>query len=162
MKWWNILFGFIFLACTGERLEDLQRVDQVLHIYFRNEAGEDLLKQDHPEVLLGLKFRDLEAEQHGGSLMINIRQDREGAFYVEYVAGAVRRLEQDAGGDVKKYRSSIAVQYTSPTNPEVNEDIMEVYYISTPMLFQVNAVVYNGKRVFSNTQGEENTVTIVK
>ncbi|MDO5616295.1 MAG: hypothetical protein Q4G16_08905 [Cruoricaptor ignavus] len=161
--WFTYLFiALALFSCRGENESDLQKIDQILDIYIKNSAGQDLLNREVSGAYYSVELRDLGALRDRVAVSTTRGTDSDTIQYIRYIAGAERTL-QDGGTDVYKiYTSAFAVQYRTSSSAEVQEDRMTIYYEWTPQLFQIRNIDYNGTTIFTKTANLPNTITIVK
>lgn len=157
-----IWVGFLLLSCRGESIEDLQRVDQVLNIYVKNAAGEDLLNTALANSYYSIEFKDMQAEYDRVAISLTKKQDANGIYYYEYIVGAKRVLQPNATDALKTYKSIIAVQYRLTTTSDMEEQVMDIFYEWTPTLFQLKSITYDGQVIFEKSTEGVSVITIEK
>jgi len=163
MKFLKLLGLLIFVfSCRGESVDDLQKIDQILHIYIKNSAGTDLLNNKNTESFYSVELKDLAADRDRVSVSANSKTDGDGTKFLEYIAGANRILQPNSTDSHQIYKSDIAVQYKTSDSATVEEDRMEIFYDNTPQVFQINSVIYNNVKIFQKVEGQPNIITIVK
>lgn len=163
MKFLKILGLLIFVfSCRGESVDDLQKIDQILHIYFKNSAGTDLLNNKNTESFYSVELKDLAADRDRVSVTATSKTDADGNKFLEYIAGANRILQPNSTDSHQIYKSDIAVQYKTSDSATVVEDRMEIFYDNTPQVFQIKSVFYNNDKIFQKVEGQPNIITIVK
>lgn len=171
----NIFFGILVVFCTllscKSDEDSLQRIDQILNIYMKNTAGQDLLNNKKPGSYTGYSVNDLFGDRDISPISIPLKVNSDSLFYLEYIAGAKRRKSDSTGpdnpGSGNSYFSRMDITLTKTVNnvPETTVDRLEIHYRKTPTLFQVSKVLYNNKVEFSkeaDAPNSINTVTIVK
>ncbi|KAB1229958.1 hypothetical protein [Chryseobacterium viscerum] len=167
---WGIFVAFFALVSCKSDDDSLQRVDQVLNIYMKNSAGQDLLNNKLPGSYTGFSVNDVFGTKDIAPVSISLRTSPESLFYMEYLAGAKRRrldsISPDNPGTGTSYYSRMQITFTKSTNVSDNViGLLEVQYRNTPTAFQVSKVLYEGKEVFSKNADAPtsiNTVTITK
>lgn len=163
MKFLKLLGLLIFVfSCRGESVDDLQQIDQILHIYIKNSAGTDLLNKKNTESFYSVELKDLGADRDRVSVTATAKTDVDGTKFLEYIAGANRILQANSTESHQIYKSDIAVQYKTSDSAAVVEDRMEIFYDNTPQVFQINSVIYNNAKIFQKVEGQPNIITIVK
>jgi len=167
---WSILVAvFALISCKSDD-DSLQRIDQVLNIYMRNSAGQDLLNSKKAGSYTGFSVNDIFGAKDNSPVSIPLKMTTDSVFYMEYLAGAKRRrldsISPDNPGTGTSYYSRMQMTFTKNTN--VNDNVigtLEVQYRNTPTVFQVSKVLYNGNVVISKDADAPtsiNTVTITK
>ncbi|WP_312288324.1 hypothetical protein [Chryseobacterium gleum] len=167
---WSILVAvFALISCKSDD-DSLQRIDQVLNIYMRNSAGQDLLNSKKAGSYTGFSVNDIFGAKDNSPVSIPLKMTTDSLFYMEYLAGAKRRrldsISPDNPGTGNSYYSRMQITFTKSTNASDNVvDTLEVQYRNTPTVFQVSKVLYNRVQVFSKDADAPtsiNTVTITK
>ncbi|MCD9618946.1 hypothetical protein [Chryseobacterium gleum] len=167
---WSILVAvFALISCKSDD-DSLQRIDQVLNIYMRNSAGQDLLNSKKAGSYTGFSVNDIFGAKDNSPVSIPLKMTTDSLFYMEYLAGAKRRrldsISPDNPGTGNSYYSRMQITFTKSTNASDNVvDTLEVQYRNTPTVFQVSKVLYNRIQVFSKDADAPtsiNTVTITK
>lgn len=167
---WSILVVvFALISCKSDD-DSLQRIDQVLNIYMRNSAGQDLLNSKKAGSYTGFSVNDIFGAKDNSPVSIPLKMTTDSLFYMEYLAGAKRRrldsISPDNPGTGNSYYSRMQITFTKSTNASDNVvDTLEVQYRNTPTVFQVSKVLYNRVQVFSKDADAPtsiNTVTITK
>lgn len=167
---WSILVAvFALISCKSDD-DSLQRIDQVLNIYMRNSAGQDLLNSKKAGSYTGFSVNDIFGAKDNSPVSIPLKMTTDSVFYMEYLAGAKRRrldsISPENPGTGTSYYSRMQMTFTKNTN--VNDNVigtLEIQYRNTPTVFQVSKVLYNGNVVFSKDADAPtsiNTVTITK
>ncbi|WP_426476352.1 hypothetical protein ACP3T3_13435 [Chryseobacterium sp. CBSDS_008] len=167
--WCTFVAVFALISCKNDD-DSLQRIDQVLNIYMKNSAGQDLLNSKKTGSYTGFSVNDVFGTKDISPVSIPLKMTTDSLFYMEYLAGAKRRrmdsISPDNPGTGTSYYSRMQITFTKSTN--VNENVtgtLEVQYRNTPTLFQVSKVLYDGNEVFSkgaDAPTSINTVTITK
>ena len=163
----NIFFLFLvvllaFLSCRKDDLE-VQQIDQILQVYI-DSAGQDMLNSNLKGGYTNISMNDVYGITDNAPVSFNQKKDADTISYIEYVAGS-RRVLVDSSASQKIYESKIALAMTKVINDSTNysiNDTMIVHYNSSPTLFQVANVWYNGQLKFTKVQDQPNIVKIVK
>ena len=158
-------FGMILLLQSCKTDEDpVQRIDQTMNIYIRDNAGKDLLHPTNTGSYVSFTFNDALGDKDVSPVPYSREVTTDSVFYIKYVAGARRVLIAD-NGETQTYRSLIALalqKKLSPTTSSVENDTMEIQYTLTPEVFEVSKVYYNNQLRFTKMPDQPNIVTIVK
>ncbi|WP_333596488.1 hypothetical protein [Chryseobacterium flavum] len=171
----NIIFGilvlgFALLSCKSDD-ESLQRIDQILNMYMKNSAGQDLLNSKKPGSYNGYSVNDMFGDRDVSPVNVSLKMTPDSVFYMEYIAGAKRiRLDSVSPsnpGTGNSYYSRMTLELRRTVNSVSDTiiDTLEIQYRKSPTLFQVSKVLYNKKEVFSKeaeAPNSINTFTIVK
>lgn len=166
MKYRNfILLIFVFalalLACRGND-DELQKIDQVLQIYVKNSAGQDLLNSKIPGSFKSATLTDIGGLYDQSSISgYSIKKDNDTVNFIEYKAGATRYLKDSVSPDHKFYQSDLQARYITAKKDTIR-DTISILYSWTPQVFQVQTVKYNRTTVFTKTDGAPNVIKIVK
>ncbi|WHF50605.1 hypothetical protein QGN23_09150 [Chryseobacterium gotjawalense] len=157
----TMLVFFALLSCRNEE-EAVQKIDQVIHLYI-DSLGQDMLNVKIPGSYISSSMNDVYGLTDNAPVSFSIKKDADTINYIEYLAGA-KRIGIDSSGNSKTYESKIALQLTKKINNSnrITNDTMTVQYQSTPELFQVSKIWYNGVLQFTKVEGQPNTVKIVK
>ncbi|QBA22111.1 hypothetical protein EU348_13290 [Chryseobacterium indologenes] len=167
---WCILVAvFALISCKSDD-DSLQRIDQLMNIYIRNSAGQDLLNSKLTGSYTGYSVNDIFGTKDIAPINISLKMTTDSLFYMEYLAGAKRRrldsISPDQPGTGNSYYSRMKITYTKSTNASDNViDTLEIQYRNTPTVFQVSKVLYNRVPVFSKEADAPtsiNTVTVTK
>jgi hypothetical protein len=167
---WGILVAvFALVSCKSDD-DSLQRIDQLMNIYVKNSAGQDLLNSKKAGSYTGFSVNDIFGTKDIAPVSVSLRMTTDSLFYMEYLAGAKRRrldsISPDNPGTGNSYFSKMQITYTKSTNVADNViDTLEIQYRNTPTVFQVSKVLYNRVPVFSKDADAPtsiNTVTITK
>ncbi|KAA2216172.1 hypothetical protein [Chryseobacterium sediminis] len=167
--WGILVVVFALVSCKSDD-DSLQRIDQVLNVYMKNSAGQDLLNSKKNGSYTGFSVNDIFGTKDIAPVSISLRMTTDSLFYMEYLAGAKRRrldsISPDQPGTGTSYHSKMQITYTKSTNASDNViDTLEIQYRNTPTVFQVSKVLYNKVQVFSKDADAPtsiNTVTITK
>ncbi len=157
-----VILGFGFLSCRHDD-ESLQRIDQNIHLYI-DSAGQDMLNNKIPGSYISHTMNDVNGLTENAPVNASIVPDSDTIRYLDYLAGA-RRIVVDSLDDLKIYESEIALNLTKRINDSTNSiirDTILIQYRSTPQLFEVSQVWYNGTLQFTKTEGQPNIVKIHK
>jgi hypothetical protein len=168
---WSILIIiFALISCKSDD-DSLQRIDQIMNIYMKNSAGQDLLNSKKAGSYTGYSVNDLLGDKDVSPVSIPLKVTTDSLFYLEYIAGAKRKkldsVSPENPGTGNLYVSRMLLTLSKKVNDETEttEDELEIHYRNTPTAFQVSEVLYNKELVFSkeaDTPNSINTVTIVK
>lgn len=154
---------FLSLVSCRNDGEDVQNIDQTIHLYIKDKTGKDLLNKKLAGSYQEVVLKDLGGIRDQMSMSgYNLKKDADTLTYMEYIVGAKRNLKDSLSPDFKTYRSNIMLQLKKTAEDSVDLDTMVVFYEWTPTLFQVKQIDYNGKKVFAKTAGQPNTFTVVK
>lgn len=171
MKKYFLTIVFVLLAlvsCRGDE-EDTQTIDQVLKLYVKNSAEQDLLNSKIPGSYSSVALLDLLDETTANKPITGqtFPKDADDVVYMDYPAGAVRLLKDivTSNPDEKIYYSNFIIQYFKIVNSVStlsSQDTIRIEYSWTPSLFQISKLWYNEELKFTKTQAGPNIVTIVK
>ncbi|KAA0127191.1 hypothetical protein FY557_14480 [Chryseobacterium sp. SN22] len=165
----NIVFGILVvclavLSCrTGD--DDLQQIDQILNIYVRNSAGQDLLHQKKDQTYFTYSMNDVFGIKDISPVSSSLRATADSTLFIEYIAGARRIGVDTLDPNNKTYRSVIALSLIKRLNTTIQDtinDTLRIEYRMAPLAFEVSRVYYNDTLRFTKTPGSPNVVTIVK
>lgn len=154
----------LLLSCRGDG-EDTQVIDQVLNLYMKNSAGQDLLnykiKGSYSSVTLLDLLADTDLKSFSGYSLV---KDADTVTYLDYPAGAIRLLKDSISPEQKTYYSKFVIRLSKTENSSAitDDDTIRIEYTWTPSLFQISKLYYNDELKFTKTQGLRNVVTIVK
>ena len=158
----SVVAFFAFLSCRTDDVE-VQQIDQIIQLYI-DSAGQDMLNTNLKNGYTNIKMNDVYGITDSAPVSFNQKKDTDTINYIEYLAGA-KRIAIDSTASNKIYESKIALSMTKKINDSVNysiNDTMVVQYNSSPQLFQVAKVWYNGELKFTKVQDQPNIVKIVK
>ena len=157
----TIIIFFAFLSCRSDE-DSVQRIDQVINLYI-DSLGQDMLNSKVPESYTNSRMNDVYGLTDNAPVSFTIKKDADTISYIEYLAGA-KRIGIDSSGTSKTYESKVALFLTKKVNDSnrVTNDTITIQYLSTPELFQVSKLWYNGVLQFTKVEGQPNTVKIVK
>lgn len=155
----------LFLALLSCRNDDdsVQKIDQILNLYI-DSLGQDMLNAKIPGSYINQQMNDIYGLTDNAPVSFSMQKNADTINYMEYLAGA-KRVGIDSSGNNKTYESKIALILTKKVNDSVRRitnDTMTIQYTSTPNLFQVSKVWYNGVLKFTKTEGQLNIVKITK
>ncbi len=161
----NLLFLFLATTLFSCRQDEsgIQKIDQILSVYIEKD-NVDMLNSSLPQAYTRLSYNDVYGLLDNSPVNIPNKIDANGIHYLEYLAGAVRR-RVDSSETTKTYESKIALALTTKVNDSVNtieNDTMIIRYLSTPEIFQISEVFYNGSLEFTKTPGAANVVKLKK
>ena len=167
LKLFTILSAILLLFSCQRDEGGTQTIDQVLTLYMKSSTNPDLLNSRIPgsftnvTLLDILGIRDLIPVSGFGLL-----KDSDTLTYLDYPAGAIRlKIDSLSNENEEIYYSQFVIRLSRPSNsttPFVDDDTIKIEYKSTPSLFQISKLWYNGDLKFTKIQGEPNIVTIVK
>ena len=157
----TIIIFFAFLSCRSNE-DSVQRIDQVINLYI-DSLGQDMLNSKVPGSYSNSRMNDVYGLTDNAPVSFTIKKDADTISYIEYLAGA-KRIGIDSSGTSKTYESKVALFLTKKVNDSnrVTNDTITIQYLSTPELFQVSKLWYNGVLQFTKVEGQPNTVKIVK
>ena len=157
----TIIIFFAFLSCRSDE-DSVQRIDQVINLYI-DSSGQDMLNSKVPGSYTNSRMNDVYGLTDNAPVSFTIKKDADTISYIEYLAGA-KRIGIDSSGTSKTYESKVALFLTKKVNDSnrVTNDTITIQYLSTPELFQVSKLWYNGVLQFTKVEGQPNTVKIVK
>lgn len=158
-----LLSALFFLFSCNRDEKETQTIDQVLRLYMKNSTNPDLLNSKIKGSYTNVTLLDLLGEKD--SIVIsgsNLLKDSDTITYLDYPAGAIRlKIDSLSKGDEQTYYSLFALKL-SKTTTSSDKDLIKIEYKSTPSLFQISKLWYNGELKFTKIQGKANIVTIVK
>jgi hypothetical protein len=159
------LISLTLLSCGSDE-DSLQKIDQLLNLYIKDSSGTDLLKPTEIGSYTGVSFTDQLAEKDNVNVSYNRKMLEDSTYYLEYLAGATRQFVEDDSDGNKIYKSEIRVSLTKKIsetqNDPVVQDKLEIFYRSSPNVFEVSRVLYNNQLVFTKVPDQPNVATIVK
>lgn len=157
----TIIILSAFLYCRSDE-DAVQRIDQVINLYI-DSLGQDMLNSKVPGSYTNSRMNDVYGLTDNAPVSLTIKKDADTISYIEYLAGA-KRIGIDSSGTSKTYESKVALFLTKKVNDSsrVTNDTITIQYLSTPELFQVSKLWYNGVLQFTKVEGQPNTVKIVK
>ncbi len=157
----TIIVFFAFVSCRSDD-DSVQRIDQVINLYI-DSLGQDMLNSKVPGSYSNSRMNDVYGLTDNAPVSFTIKKDADTISYIEYLAGA-KRIGIDSSATSKTYESKLALFLTKKVNDtnRVTNDTITIQYLSTPELFQVSKLWYNGVLQFTKVEGQPNTVKIVK
>lgn len=160
-----ILVCFAFVSCSTNE-DSLQKIDQNIHFYFKNNSGTDLLRPSKIGSFTTISLNDMLAETDLPPVNFSLKTNADSVFYIDYLAGAKRELVSGGDSGEKIYRSQLVValtkKLTDSTFTTPDNDTLEIFYRWNPSVFEVSKVFYNKELKFTKNSQEPNVVTIVK
>lgn len=156
-----VVVFFAFLSCRNDE-SGMQQIDQIIQLYI-DSANQDMLNPKIAGSYTNIRMNDVYGITDNAPVSFNPKKDADTINYIEYVAGAKRRLI-DSTGNNKTYQSKIALILTKKVNDtnRISNDTMTINYSFSPALFQVSKIWYNGILKFSKVDSEPNIVKITK
>ncbi len=150
-----------FLSCRSDE-DSVQKIDQVINLYI-DSLGQDMLNTKLAGSYISSTMNDVYGLTDNAPISISIKKNADTINYIEYLAGA-KRIAIDSTANSKMYESKIALNLTKKIADanRITNDTMTIQYLSTPNLFQVSKIWYNGVLQFTKVEGQPNTVKIVK
>ncbi|MGI9650402.1 hypothetical protein [Chryseobacterium sp. RLHN22] len=160
-----MLFGLTLLSCGSDE-DSLQKIDQIFNLYIQDSSGKTMLNPSKIGSFTGVSFNDELADKDIANVNFSRKMLEDSTYYIEYIAGATRKFVNDEPDGSKIYRSLIEVSLTKKISDTQNDpvviDSMEIFYRSSPSVFEVSRVLYNNQLVFTKVQDQPNTATITK
>ena len=160
-----MMFGFALISCRGND-KDLQQIDQVINLYYKDASGKDLLNTKLSGTFNNIKLLDLNGLTDQVPInSFTLKKTTDTVNYIDYDSGAARVLQDSISPENKKYRSDFIISFTKNTDAITtapHQDTIKIEYSWTPTLFQISKFYYNKKLVFSKVQGQPNVITIIK
>jgi len=160
-----IMLCSTLLSCGSDE-DSLQKIDQLLALYIKDSAGNDLLNPEKMGSYTSVSFNDDLAPIDVKPVSFSRKMLSDSTYYYEYLAGATRVFEKDSSDGSKIYRSVIEVSLTKKlsetefADPDI--DTLNIFYRMTPSVFEVSKVYYNKDLKFSKVPDQPNVVTITK
>ena len=151
-----------FLSCRSDEVS-VQKIDQIINLYI-DSLGQDMLNSKIPGSYTTIFINDVYGLTDNAPVTFALKKDVDTINFIEYLAGA-KRIGIDSTENSKTYESKVALALTKKINDStsrVSNDTMMIQYQSTPQLFQVSKIWYNGLLQFEKVEGQPNTVKIVK
>ena len=154
---------FAVLACRNDD-SGLQKIDQVVHLYI-DSAGQDMLNSSITGSYKSVTLNDLYGTTDNATAPHAMKKDADTVRYIEYVAGAKRRLIDSSDVSNKIYQSKISLNF-SVRKPDSTfttyHDTLVLNYRNSPDIFQLKEAFYNGEPVFTKVEGQPNIIKIHK
>lgn len=159
----SIILSAVFLLFSCQRDEtETQTIDQVLKLYIKNSAGQDLLNPKIKGSYTSASLLDLLGVKDSIAISgYSLLKDSDTVTYLDYPAGAIRLKDSLSSDDVQTYYSQFAIKLVK-TATDSDTDLIKIEYKSTPSLFQISKLWYNGELKFTKIPGQPNIVRIVK
>lgn len=160
----GIITVLILTSCRGNDTEIPQKIDQTMHLYMKNASGQDLLNNKLPGAYKTITLTDLNGKKDRVSISsFSLKKDADTINYLEYTAGASRKLTDSISPAQKIYQSKIEIGLNKSTATSTLErDTLLITYSWTPTLFQISKVSYNNSEIFVKTAGMPNKMTVIK
>lgn len=152
----------ILFSCTRDD-DSIQRIDQIMNIYIKNSAGQDLLNSKKAGSFIGYSINDQNGSKDITPVSIPLKMTTDSIYYMEYITGAKRVTKDSISPDNRTYRSDLVFSLRRTVNnvPDTINDVMRIEYRWTPSVFQVSKVIYNGKVEFTKEANEPNSINVV-
>lgn len=161
----KILFAiFIFIitiSCRGEHSENIQQINQVLHIYIKDTLEMDLLNTKIKNAYQKVEIFDIGGERAETAIPFSLKTNINSISYLEYVAGAIRKLADSNNSQIKYYQSDIILKLKK-NNAIIEQDTIKLLYEWTPNIFQLKKLNYNRKNIPIRKEKQANIITIIK
>lgn len=160
-----IIFSLCFLFSCQSDDEDIQYIDQVLNIYVKNSAGQDLFNANTTGYFSNVQFLDLLSDRDLSPITgVTILKDINTINYIDYSAGAVRLIKDSVSAADKTYYSNFVMRLTKTENSQtINvDDTLRIEYSWSPTRFQVSKIWKSKQLIFTKSEGQPNIVNIVK
>lgn len=166
----NIIFGFVVvffavLSCKSADDDEVRRIDQIINIYMKNNAGRDLFHKKKDTTYFTYSMIDVNGELDNTPVSSSLKATADSTLFIEYIAGAKRVGLDTLDPDNKTYHSVITLSLVKRLNNTILDTIdekLEIQYKLTPSVFEVSKVYYNDTLRFTKQPGGLNVVTIVK
>lgn len=158
----SILFFAIISCKNGD--EDLQQIDQVVNLYI-DSAGTDMLNKNIAGTYTSVSMNDVYGITDNAPISVNFKKTADTINYIEYIAGAKRKLIDSSDSNNKIYQSKIALNMIlkeSDTKTSTTNDTLTLNYLNSATLFGLKEAFYNNILVFSKVEGESNVIKIQK
>lgn len=155
----------LLFSCRKEDENDAQKIDQVINVYLHDNSGVDLLNTNIKGGFTTVSGQDLNADKALQAISgFSVKKDKDTVAYIDYVAGATKKLTDSISPAEKYYRSDFYLNLSKIVNKETvtDTDTVKIEYNWSPTLFQVSKIWYNQKLVFTKVEGQSNIIKIVK
>lgn len=164
----NLFFSFLVLGTAvlscRQDTEELQRIDQVVHLYI-DSLGQDMLNSKIPGSYFSVTMNDVDGQTDNAPVAVSLRKNEDTLTYIQYTAGATRILTDSVSPEQKTYRSRIALNMTRRINDSttaLTSDTLVLNYLYTAQVFQLSSALYNNVQVFTKADGQPNVIQIHK
>ncbi|MDC8105780.1 hypothetical protein ACNFU2_12850 [Chryseobacterium sp. PTM-20240506] len=165
----NVIFGilvvfFALLSCRSDE-DSIQRIDQIVNLYMKNSAGQDLLNAKKSGSFTAISMNDINGISDNAPVSFALKATADSTLYIEYIAGARRVTVDSISPADRTYESRITLALTkklTETTNDVTNDVLRIQYHWTPYVFEVSKVFYNDELKFTKQPGAPNVVTIIK
>lgn len=157
-----LLIISLFSCRKGD--EDVQKIDQITHIYI-DSAGQDMLNSKLLNSYIAVSMNDDYGITDNVPVSFTLKKTADTVNYLEYVAGAKRILVDSSDAQRKIYESRIALNMIKKTSDSTQvkvNDTLILRYVNAPDIFYLNEAFYNKVKVFSKTPGQPNLVQVHK
>lgn len=162
MKGITLLFSLMLTFACRDTDDELQEIDQLVTIYYRDAAGNNLLDEKQPASYRSVVLKDLGGLRDQIQLSGNYVQGSDNETHLQYTAGATRVLTDSVNAELKNYRSDIRVELRKTAIDSVDVDTLTIFYRWTPQSFRVERMLYNRQSIFKKVAGQPNVATVVK
>lgn len=161
-----LLLLIVAISCRGDE-SDLQKIDQVINVYITNSDGQDLLNSDLDGSYISYELWDLNGTYDLTEITsgFSLETDDDDVNFIEYISGATRVLTDSVSPNLKYYQSEFSFNLEreiDEDNTTFDIDTMTVNYLWTNSTFEVSTIYWDEELVFTKTEGEPNTVKIIK
>lgn len=161
-----LLLLIVATSCRGDE-SDLQKIDQVINVYITNSDGQDLLNSDLDGSYISYELWDLNGTYDLTEITsgFSLETDDDDVNFIEYISGATRVLTDSVSPNLKYYQSEFSFNLEreiDEDNTTFDIDTMTVNYLWTNSTFEVSTIYWDEELVFTKTEGEPNTVKIIK
>lgn len=157
---------FLTVSC-GSDDDSLQRIDQIMNIYIKNSAGQDLLNAKKAGSYTSFSVNDVNGTTNVAPVSVPLKMTTDSLYYFEYIQGAKRIIKDSISPENRTYKSNLTFSLNRIVDNQTVTvtDAVEIRYRWTPSVFQVSEVLYNNQVVFTKAADAPNainTITIIK
>jgi len=158
-----LLAATILLFSCQRDQEETQTIDQVLKLYIKNSTNPDLLNPKIKGSYTSASLLDLLGAKDSIAITgYSLLKDSDTITYLDYPAGAIRlKIDSLSNDDEQIYYSLFALKLAKSATSS-DKDLIKIEYRSTPSVFQISKLWYNGELKFTKVPGQPNIVEIVK
>jgi hypothetical protein len=161
----TMIFSVSLISCRGNEA-DVQQIDQVINLYYKDASGKDLLNTKLSGTYNNIKLLDLNGLTDQVAInSFSLKKDLDTVNYIDYDSGAARVLLDSISPVNKTYHSDFIINFTKNTDvvgTAPKQDTIRIEYSWTPTLFQISKLYYNKRLKFTKVQGQPNIITITK